>query len=97
VNLNFDQKYFCKQGVIERLPNPAQGIKEISKKGGEMAKLKCNKCGAIQDIPIHCGQPMIVTEINERTMLACRMGAACGVTKQLPKHCGQPMVAVEEG
>ena len=97
MNLNFDPKYFCKQGVIERLPNPAQGIKEISKKGGEMAKLKCNKCGAIQDIPVHCGQPMIVTEINERTMLACRMGAACGVTKQLPKHCGQPMVAVEEG
>ena len=83
--------------MIERLPNPAQGIKEISKKGGEMAKLKCNKCGATQDIPVHCGQPMIVTEINERTMLACRMGAACGVTKQLPKHCGQPMVVVEEG
>jgi len=97
VNLNSDQKYFCKQGVIERLPNPAQGIKEISKKGGEMAKLKCNKCGAIQDILVHCGQPMIVTEINERTMLACRMGAACGVTKELPKHCGQPMVVVEEG
>ncbi|MDH5174953.1 MAG: hypothetical protein OEW43_06825 [Elusimicrobiota bacterium] len=62
-----------------------------------MAKLKCNKCGAIQDIPVHCGQPMIVTEINERTMLACRMGAACGLTKELPKHCGQPMVIVEEG
>lgn len=83
--------------MIERLPNPTQGIKDIFKKEVEMAKLKCNKCGAIQDIPVHCGQPMIVTEINERTMLACRMGAACGVTKELPKHCDQPMVVVEEG
>ncbi len=40
---------------------------------------------------------MIVTEVNERTVLACRMGGACGVTKELPKHCGEPMVAVEEG
>ena len=60
-------------------------------------KLKCNKCGIIQDIPIHCGQPMIVTEIDERAMLACQMGGACGVTKELPKHCGEPMVVVEEG
>jgi len=64
--------------------------------GGKMAKLKCNKCGVMQELPIHCGQPMIATEINERTMLACRMGGACGVTKELPKHCGEPMVAVEE-
>ncbi|MCJ7646427.1 hypothetical protein MUO65_05960 [bacterium] len=62
-----------------------------------MAKLKCKKCGAVQEIPIHCGQPMIVTEVNERTMLACRMGGACGVTKEFPKHCGEPMSVVEEG
>jgi len=60
-----------------------------------MAKLKCKKCGVIKEIPIHCGQPMIVTEIDERTMLACRMGGACGVTKELPKHCGEPMVVVK--
>jgi len=83
--------------VIERLLNPAEGIKDILKKEEEMAKLKCNKCGVTQDIPIHCGQPMIVTEINERTMLACRMGGACGVTQELPKHCDEPMSVVEEG
>jgi len=83
--------------VIEGLLNPGGGIKDILKKEGEMAKLKCNKCGVIQDIPIHCGQPMIVTEINERTMLACRMGGACGITMELPKHCGEPMVVIEEG
>ena len=60
-----------------------------------MAKLKCKKCGVTMDIPIHCGRPMIVTEINERTMLACRMGGACGVTKELPKHCGEPMIVVK--
>jgi len=83
--------------VSEQLLSPAQGIRGILKKEGEMAKLKCNKCGVIQEMPIHCGQPMIVTEIDERTMLACRMGGACGVTKELPNHCGEPMVVVEEG
>ncbi len=83
--------------MIEQLSDFMEGIEEILKKEVEMAKLKCNKCGVVQDIPVHCGQPMIVTEINERTMLACRMGAACGITKELPKHCDQPMVVVEEG
>ncbi|GAB4324868.1 MAG: heavy metal translocating P-type ATPase [Promethearchaeota archaeon] len=49
--------------------------------------LKCQHCGATQEVPQHCGKPMHV----EGDQLVCWMGADCGA-QPIPTHCGKPMV-----
>ena len=56
----------------------------------EMGKLKCNECGAEQDIPMHCGQPMH----KEGNELVCWMGASCGA-QPIPKHHDKRMEITE--
>ncbi|MHA1284453.1 MAG: heavy metal translocating P-type ATPase [Promethearchaeota archaeon] len=60
---------------------------EVSKK---MGYLKCLKCGATQDLPMHCGKPMH----KEGDQLVCWMGAQCGA-QPIPEHCGAPMEIIE--
>jgi len=52
--------------------------------------LKCSHCGAIQEIPMHCGQPMHI----EGDQLVCWMGATCGA-QPIPEHCKKPMEIVK--
>ncbi len=50
-------------------------------------ELKCETCGATQEIPMHCNQPMHI----EGDKLVCHMGSHCG-SQDIPKHCGKPMI-----
>ena len=55
-----------------------------------MDKLKCEKCGIEQIIPIHCGKPMHLEKIKGKQMLVCWMGPECG-KQSVPEHHGKPM------
>nr|MDO8117578.1 hypothetical protein [Candidatus Sigynarchaeota archaeon] len=53
-------------------------------------KLKCQKCGATQDAPKHCGRPMTIQKVDGKSMLVCWMGPGCGKA-EIPAHCGMSM------
>jgi hypothetical protein len=55
-----------------------------------MAKLKCQECAHEQDLPTHCGKPMVQEDEN----LVCWMGEHCGC-EPIPKHHGKPMIIIE--
>ncbi|MHA1293546.1 MAG: hypothetical protein ACTSQJ_12885 [Promethearchaeota archaeon] len=55
-----------------------------------MGKLKCSECGFEQDIPMHCGKPML----KEGNQLVCWMGANCG-SQSIPEHHEKPMDLIE--
>ncbi len=95
--------YFCNQSCVEEFKkNPEKyididkemEIKEIDKTKNEvkkrMGKLKCAECGAEQELPQHCGQPMH----KESDQLVCWMGASCGA-QPIPEHHGKPMEVIE--
>ncbi len=55
-----------------------------------MGQLKCSECGIVENLPMHCGQPMH----EEGDQLVCWMGAGCGA-QPIPKHHGKPMQVIE--
>ena len=55
-----------------------------------MGQLKCSECGIVENLPMHCGQPMH----EESDQLVCWMGAGCGA-QPIPKHHGKPMQVIE--
>jgi hypothetical protein len=56
-----------------------------------MATLKCPKCGAKQDMPMHCRKPMHLEKLEGENKLVCWMGPQCGV-QDIPTYCGVEMV-----
>ncbi|MEM3031228.1 MAG: hypothetical protein QXH27_05860 [Candidatus Micrarchaeia archaeon] len=50
-------------------------------------KFKCMNCGRVVDIPLCCGEEMVL----EKGMLAC---AYCGRTREIPTCCGGKMAFV---
>ena len=57
-------------------------------------KLKCNECGTETDVPMHCGQPMHIEEVDGKPILVCWMGPECG-KQDIPTHHDFPMEFVE--
>lgn len=55
--------------------------------------LKCEKCGATQPAPMHCGKPMAPEKGGKSSKLVCWMGASCGAV-DIPKHHGKPMKVI---
>ncbi|MEM4389386.1 MAG: hypothetical protein QXG98_01870 [Candidatus Micrarchaeia archaeon] len=47
-------------------------------------KLKCSACGRTIDIPLCCGEEMVL----EKGMLACEY---CGKARDIPLCCGRKM------
>ena len=60
-----------------------------------MATLKCPRCGAEEEMPLHCRKPMHVENVEGKNMLVCWMGAECGI-QDVPKHCGVEMKEAEK-
>ena len=59
-----------------------------------LVMLKCQVCDHTEEIPMHCGQPMHLEEVNNEEMLVCWMGPSCGVI-EVPKHHEKPMIIAE--
>lgn len=55
--------------------------------------LRCSECGNERSYPIHCGDPMELTE----TEFVCTFRDRCGECMPIPSHCGQPMAVVITG
>jgi hypothetical protein len=55
--------------------------------------LKCEKCGATQTAPVHCGKPMNLKKVGGKDMLVCWMSETCGKA-EVPIHHGKPMKIV---
>lgn len=91
--IEFDRtplKYITDEGEIR--PEPLkEEVEEVSEKE---PKLKCSSCGATQDVPMHCGQPMHVEKVDGKPMLVCWMGPGCG-KQEIPTHHDSPMEFIE--
>jgi len=57
--------------------------------------LICEKCGFTQQIPLHCGEPMLKEVINGVDKLICHMYPTHQHFQEIPKHHGIPMDVVE--
>jgi Cu+-exporting ATPase len=57
---------------------------------GLIEVLKCSHCGAIEELPQHCGKPMH----KEDNQLVCWMGASCGA-QPIPTHCNKEMSIIK--
>ncbi len=68
--------------------------KEVLKMTESKPKLKCKECGTETDVPMHCGQPMHIEEVDGTSMLICWMGKSCGI-QEIPTHHGVSMEFVE--
>jgi hypothetical protein len=55
-----------------------------------MSNLVCIVCDYTEDIPMHCGKPMHLEEVEGKEKLVCWMGTECG-EMDIPEHCGKPM------
>ncbi|MFO8017852.1 MAG: heavy metal translocating P-type ATPase [Promethearchaeia archaeon] len=77
------------QLITHQQENEQSKIKE-REVSQEMGKLKCSECDYEQELPTHCGKPMVKEDDN----LVCWMGAECG-SEPIPEHHGKPMKIVE--
>ncbi|MHA1276177.1 MAG: heavy metal translocating P-type ATPase [Candidatus Helarchaeota archaeon] len=71
-----------------------QNTKEVREMTEKKPKLKCSKCDTTQDVPMHCGKPMHVENVDGKPMLVCWMGPGCG-KQEIPIHHGLPMELIE--
>jgi Cu+-exporting ATPase len=53
--------------------------------------LNCQICGYTEPIPMHCGQPMHIENVDGEAKLVCWMGPECGV-QDIPTHHDKPML-----
>ncbi|MBD3188617.1 heavy metal translocating P-type ATPase [Candidatus Bathyarchaeota archaeon] len=56
----------------------------------EEKRLACESCDETMPVPMHCGKPMHVEEVDGVNMLVCWMGPDCG-KQEIPEHHGEPM------
>lgn len=59
-----------------------------------MSGLTCVVCNHTEDLPMHCGKPMHLEDVEGTEKLVCWMGTECG-EMNIPEHCSKPM-RVEE-
>jgi Cu+-exporting ATPase len=71
-----------------------QTQEEVTRTTEKKPKLKCSKCGTTQDVPMHCGKPMHIEEVDGKSMLVCWMGLGCG-KQEIPTHHDAPMQLIE--
>ncbi|MGV9204907.1 MAG: heavy metal translocating P-type ATPase, partial [Promethearchaeia archaeon] len=92
---NDPEKFNNFENIDPKLMQQSMEMEEPSEKEHENKVkekvLKCQECGAEQELPTHCGKPMH----KEDGQLVCWMGANCGV-QEIPKHCGKPMNVVKK-
>ncbi|MHA1265043.1 MAG: heavy metal translocating P-type ATPase [Candidatus Helarchaeota archaeon] len=67
---------------------------EMLKMSDKKPVLKCTTCDATQEVPMHCGKPMHIEEVDGKPLLVCWMGPGCG-KQEIPTHHDAPMIIVE--
>ncbi|MBN2151612.1 MAG: hypothetical protein JW839_09215 [Candidatus Lokiarchaeota archaeon] len=71
-------------------PTKSMGGMKVPADWPKAVTLKCQKCGATQEAPMHCGLPMAIKKVDGKDMLTCWMGPGCGKA-EVPKHHDMPM------
>ncbi|MFX1574095.1 MAG: heavy metal translocating P-type ATPase [Promethearchaeota archaeon] len=84
------EKYIKSEEVITEGEIAPESSSKQTKEESLEDVLRCSNCGAIQELPQHCGKPMH----KENEQLVCWMGASCGC-QPIPEHCGRLMEIVE--
>ncbi|MHA1733146.1 MAG: heavy metal translocating P-type ATPase [Promethearchaeota archaeon] len=74
-------------GAARRAAPRGQGTTDATP---EDQVLVCRACGAVEEVPEHCGKPMH----REGNQLVCWMGPSCGA-QPVPTHCNREMEIVE--
>lgn len=79
-----------KKELFEKMVEGIEGLKHVETKiatSDRKLTLRCGKCGAEQDYPVHCGLDMTY----EETELSCD---SCGERESVPNHCEELMKVV---
>jgi Cu+-exporting ATPase len=84
------EKYKDFENIDPKLMHKGVAKDEIKDDEGLIKVLQCSHCGAIEELPQHCGKPMHI----EGDQLVCWMGASCGA-QPIPEHCNKPMDIVK--